>query len=59
MLRDSNFDDLALQPHDDARYTNQFTEFLKNNTNEEEKVEVKKKKLKQRRNLKGKLDEFI
>jgi len=59
MLRDSNFDDLALQPHDDATYTNQFTEFLKNNTNEEEKVEVKKKKPKQRRNLKGKLDEFI
>ena len=52
MLRDPNFDDLALQPHDDATYTNQFTEFLKNNTNEEEKVEVKKKETKTTKKLK-------
>ena len=27
LLRDSNFDDLALQPLDDSDYTNQFTSF--------------------------------
>ena len=57
LLRDSNFDDLTLQPSDDAQYTNQFTEFLRANATEEEPE--KKKKEPKRRNLKGKLDEFI
>ena len=57
LLRDSNFDDLALQPGDDSDYTNQFTEFLRQNSTEEEPE--KKKKETKRRNLKGKLDEFI
>ena len=57
LLRDSNFDDLALQPGDDSAYTNQFTEFLRQNSTEEEPE--KKKKEPKRRKLKGKLDEFI
>ena len=57
LLHDSNFDDLALQPQDDTAYTNQFTEFLRNNQTVDEKpVEKKDKK---RRNLKGKLDKFL
>ena len=57
LLHDSNFDDLALQPHDDSAYSNQFTEFLRNNQTVDEKpVEKKDKK---RRNLKGKLDKFL
>ena len=57
LLHDSNFDDLALQPQDDTAYTNQFTEFLRNNQTVDEKpVEKKEKK---RRNLKGKLDKFL
>ena len=57
ILCDSNFDDLALQPQDDTAYTNQFTEFLRNNQTVDEKpVEKKDKK---RRNLKGKLDKFL
>ena len=57
LLRDSNFDDMSLQAHDDSQYTNQFTEFLRANATEEEPE--KKKKEPKRRNLKGKLDEFI
>ena len=57
LLHDSNFDDLALQPQDDTAYTNQFTEFLRNNQTVDDKpVEKKDKK---RRNLKGKLDKFL
>ena len=57
LLHDSNFDDLALQPQDDTAYTNQFTEFLRNNQTVDEKpVEIKDKK---RRYLKGKLDKFL
>ena len=57
LLHDSIFDDLALQPQDDTAYTNQFTEFLRNNQTVDEKpVEKKDKK---RRNLKGKLDKFL
>ena len=57
LLHDSNFDDLALQPQDDTAYTNQFTEFLRNNQTVDEKpVEKKDKK---RRNLKCKLYKFL
>ena len=58
LLRDSNFDDLTLQPFDDGAYTNQFTEFLRQNTTEEDTTVVTKKE-KKRRNKKGKLDEFL
>ena len=47
LLRDSNFDDLAFTTHgDDSDYTNQFTEFLRQNTTEEDTTVVTKKEKK-------------
>ena len=49
LLRDSNFDDLTLQPFDDGAYTNQFTEFLRQNTTEEDTTVVTKKEKKKKK----------
>jgi len=60
LLTQSNLDDLTLQPHDDGSYTNQFTEFLRQNSTEEvNDTPVAVKKEKKRRVKKGKLDEFL
>ena len=48
LIMDSNYDDVALQPGDDAEFKNQFRDFLQKNLKMEDtqpkKVEKKKKK---------------
>jgi DNA-directed RNA polymerase specialized sigma24 family protein len=48
LIMDSNYDDVALQPGDDAEFKNQFREFLQKNLKMDDtqpkKVEKKKKK---------------
>jgi hypothetical protein len=50
---DSNYDDVALQPGDDAEFKNQFRDFLQKNLKMEDtqpkKVEKKKKKVRVRK----------
>ena len=52
LIMDSNYDDVALQPGDDAEFKNQFREFLQKNLKMDEqpkKVEKKKKKTRVRK----------
>tara|TARA_B110000196_G_C20712213_1_gene460191 strand:+ start:48 stop:587 length:540 start_codon:yes stop_codon:yes gene_type:complete len=50
LIMDSNYDDVALQPGDDAEFKNQFREFLQKNLNMEDSVPKKVvKKVKQKR----------
>ena len=53
LIMDSNYDDVALQPGDDAEFKNQFREFLQKNLKMEDtqpkKVEKKKKKTRVRK----------
>jgi hypothetical protein len=48
---DSNYDDVALQPGDDAEFKNQFREFLQKNLKMDDTQPVKKveKKVKKKR----------
>ena len=60
LIMDSNYDDVALQPGDDAEFKNQFREFLqKNLPNQEttsEPIEVKPKGAKLKRTRKAKIN---
>jgi DNA-directed RNA polymerase specialized sigma24 family protein len=53
LIMDSNYDDVALQPGDDAEFKNQFRDFLQKNLKMEDtqpkKVEKKKKKTRVRK----------
>ena len=53
LIMDSNYDDVALQPGDDAEFKNQFREFLQKNLKMDDtqpkKVEKKKKKTRVRK----------
>ena len=50
LIMDSNYDDVALQPGDDAEFKNQFREFLQKNLNMEDSVPKKvEKKVKKTR----------
>ena len=50
LIMDSNYDDVALQPGDDAEFKNQFREFLQKNLNMEDSVPKKVvKKVKKKR----------
>lgn len=50
LIMDSNYDDAALQPGDDAEFKNQFREFLQKNLNMEDSVPKKvEKKVKKTR----------
>tara|TARA_B100000768_G_scaffold180619_1_gene201071 strand:+ start:1710 stop:2222 length:513 start_codon:yes stop_codon:yes gene_type:complete len=44
LIMDSNYDDVALQPGDDAEFKNQFREFLQKNLNMEDSVPKKVEK---------------
>jgi len=46
---DNNYDDVTLQPGDDAEFKNQFRDFLQKNTKMEEPVKKEKTKKKKKK----------
>jgi len=49
LIMDNNYDDVTLQPGDDAEFKNQFRDFLQKNTKMEEPVKKEKTKKKKKK----------
>src|SRR6056300_1035582 len=63
LITESNYDDMTLQPGEDRKIKNQFTEYLKKNMSDEEKQKIAddlaKKKKKRKKKIKSSLDYFM
>src|SRR6056300_1753207 len=63
MIKQDNIDELTLQPGEDRKIKNQFTEYLKKNMSDEEKQKIAddlaKKKKKRKKKIKSSLDYFM